>query len=141
MKALACFLSAVLIVAGVLVASAHPPTSYPAARAPLSIAGTEIFYSHGAACHGSDGRGHGPAAAALRHGAPDLTLISRRNGGVFPRSRVKAIIAGDEQSPSAHGSREMPVWGPIFHQPDWDLDLGEVRLENVTTFVESLQQK
>jgi len=141
MKALACFLSAVLIVAGVLVASAHPSTSYPAGRSPLPVDGTEIFYSHCAACHGSNGRGHGPAAAALKHEVPDLTLISWKNGGVFPRSRVKAIIAGDEQSPSAHGSHEMPVWGPIFHQPNWDLDLGEVRLENVTTFVESLQQK
>jgi len=141
MKTLTCLLDAFLIAAVVLVASAHPPASYPLSRSPLPIAGTEVFYGHCAACHGSDGRGHVPAAAALKHEVPDITLISRRNGGVFPRSRVKAIIAGDEQSPPAHGSREMPAWGPIFHEPDWDLDLGDVRLENVTTFVESLQQK
>ena len=85
--------------------------------------------------------GDGPAAHALKHPPPDLTLISRRNGGRFPHDRVKAIIAGEEQSISAHGSREMPVWGPVFHDVEGDQDWGEVRLENVTTFVQSLQRK
>ena len=91
-----------------------------------------LFRRYCASCHGVDGRGHGPASVALKHGAPDLTRISQRNGGTFPFRRVKEIIEGNESGPLAHGSREMPVWGPIFHEVDSDMDLGEVRLDAVT---------
>jgi hypothetical protein len=53
---------------------------------------------------------------------------------------VRSVIAGDEGR-AAHGSREMPVWGPIFHQIDNDQDLGYVRLRNVTEYLKSIQQK
>jgi mono/diheme cytochrome c family protein len=94
-----------------------------------------------AACHGADGRGHGPASVALKHAVPDLTLISQRNGGKFPYQRVKEIIEGKEPGPLAHGDREMPIWGPIFHEVESDEDWGEVRLDAVTKHVESIQQK
>jgi mono/diheme cytochrome c family protein len=110
-------------------------------RIPLPLDGAQIFRNYCAPCHGADGKGQGPVASALKHRPSDLTLISRRNGGRFPRDRVKATIAGQEQPISAHGSREMPVWGPVFHEVERDQDWGEVRLENVTTFVQSLQQK
>lgn len=110
-------------------------------RVLLPLDGAQIFRSYCASCHGTDGRGQGPAAGALKHPPPDLTLIARRNGGRFPRDRVKAMIAGKEQTISAHGSREMPVWGPVFHEVERDEDWGEVRLDNVTTFVQSLQKK
>ena len=110
-------------------------------RLSLPLDGAQIFHNYCAACHGSNGKGHGPATGALRHAPPDLTLSSRRNGGKFLRDRVKAIIAGQEQSIAARGSREMPIWGPALHDVEWDQDLGEVRLDNVTRFVESLQQK
>jgi len=110
-------------------------------QGPLPLDGAQIFRSYCASCHGANGRGQGPAADALKHAPPDLTLISRRNGGRFPRDRVKATIAGKQQTTSAHGSRDMPVWGPVFHEVERDQDWGEVRLENVTTFVQSIQQK
>ena len=100
-------------------------------RNPLK--GTEIFQHYCASCHGVDGRGHGPASVALKHGAP-------RNGGQFPFQRVKEIIEGKEPGLLAHGSREMPVWGPIFHEIESDMDLGEVRLDAVTKTVEAMQQ-
>jgi mono/diheme cytochrome c family protein len=105
------------------------------------LAGTEIFRHYCASCHGVDGRGHGPASVALKHGAPDLTRIAQRNRGTFPFQRVKEIIEGKDQGPLAHGSREMPVWGPIFHEVESDMDLGEVRLDAVTKTIESMQQK
>jgi len=40
---------------------------------------------------------------------------------------------------ASHGSREMPVWGPIFHQVEEDVDRGPVRLENLVKYLESLQ--
>jgi mono/diheme cytochrome c family protein len=105
-----------------------------------SLKGVDIFRAYCASCHGSDGTGGGPVAPALNTKVPDLTTIARRNGGVFPSGRVRKIIAGDE-AVIAHGSREMPVWGPIFHQVEEDRDYGEVRLQNVTDYLQSLQQK
>ncbi len=69
-----------------------------------------------------------------------LTTLARRNHGKFPDARVRSIIAGDENH-AAHGSREMPVWGPVFHQIQNDQDLGYVRLQNVTEYLISIQQK
>ena len=34
----------------------------------------------------------------------------------------------------------MPIWGPIFRQLDRDYELGEIRLHNVTVYLESLQK-
>ncbi len=106
----------------------------------VAVEGGEIFRDHCAVCHGKDGRGRGPATIALKGPVSDLTQIARTNGGVFPANRVKAVIDGTEES-AAHGSREMPIWGPIFHNFEWDQDLGEVRLENVTNYLRSIQQK
>ena len=105
-----------------------------------SLQGSDLFREYCAACHGVDGRGNGPAAAALRTKPPDLTTIKKRNGDTFPAKRVRETIAGNERI-TAHGSREMPIWGPIFHQVERDRDWGYVRLENVTKYLESIQQK
>ncbi len=109
------------------------------ARIPLD--GAKIFQSHCATCHGADGQGHGPASIALKQPLQDLTLISQRNGGKFPYQHVKEIIEGKQPAPPAHGTREMPIWGPIFHQVEADQDWGEVRLDALTKYLESLQQK
>jgi len=109
-------------------------------RLVTSLEGSDIFRAHCAACHGSDGQGRGPVAPALNAKVPDLTTISKRNGGVFPIKRIRAVIAGDEGL-VAHGSRDMPIWGPIFHQIEQDRDYGNIRMENITRFVESIQRK
>jgi hypothetical protein len=70
----------------------------------------------------------------------EQTRIAQRSGGKFPSDRVQKIIAGDDAI-SAHGSRTMPIWGPIFSQIAWDQDLGKVRIYNLTKYLESLQQK
>jgi mono/diheme cytochrome c family protein len=105
------------------------------------IEGAKIFRSYCATCHGTDAHGNGPAAAALKHSAPDLTVISQANGGKFPYQRIKDIIEGKQTGPVAHGNREMPVWGPVFHEIEADQDWGEVRLEAVTKYLESIQKK
>ena len=60
------------------------------------IEGAKIFRYYCAACHGADGRGHGPASVALKHAVPDLTLTSQRNAGKFPYQRLKEIIEGKQ---------------------------------------------
>ena len=44
-----------------------------------------------------------------------------------------------EEALASHGSREMPIWGPIFHQIEADVDRGNVRLENLMKYLESIQ--
>jgi len=97
-----------------------------------------LFRAYCASCHGADAKGKGPAAPALKARVPDLTLLAKRNGGKFPAARVRNMIMGDEVL-AAHGSREMPVWGPIFHQIEWDVDRGNVRLENLVKYLQSIQ--
>lgn len=109
-------------------------------RLVMSLEGPDIFRAHCAACHGPDGQGGGPVVPALNTKVPDLTTISKRNDGVFPIKRIRAVIAGDEGL-VAHGSRDMPIWGPIFHQIEQDRDYGNIRMENITRFVESIQRK
>ena len=111
----------------------HPPI--------LPVAGVSIFQNYCAPCHGLDGRGGGPVAAALRSEVPDLTRLAQRNGGVFPTLHVRrSIMLGEDELIPAHGSRTMPIWGPVFHEIDFDRDLGNVKLENITKYLESIQR-
>jgi len=106
------------------------------------VDGASIFRSNCAACHGLDGRGNGPASKVMKREVPDLTRLSERNGDAFPAMHVRTtIMFGADDLLSAHGSREMPIWGPIFHEIEFDQDLGNVRLENVTKYLESIQRK
>lgn len=105
-----------------------------------SLKGPDLYRAHCAPCHGTGGKGDGPVAPALNSRLPDLTTIAQRNGGNFPTARVRSIITGD-QNIAAHGSREMPVWGPIFHQIEEDRDYGDIRLQNLTEYLQSMQQK
>jgi len=105
-----------------------------------SMYGPDLFNLYCATCHGRDGKGAGPVAQSLKTPPPDLTLLARRNGGLFPRARVKAAIAGGTATPS-HGSVDMPVWGPIFRGLDPSDARVEVRINNLVSHVASIQQK
>jgi len=103
-----------------------------------SVKGPDLFRAYCASCHGLDAKGTGPAARALKDEVPDLTVLTRNNRGQFPTLRVRQMIMGD-QVVAAHGSREMPIWGPIFHQIEEDQDFGNVRLANLVKYLESIQ--
>jgi mono/diheme cytochrome c family protein len=68
------------------------------------------YQSSCAACHGVDGKGTGPVAAALKTKPADLTTIAKANHGVFPFGRVYDVIDGRLEVMS-HGARDMPIWG------------------------------
>ncbi len=103
--------------------------------------GPELYNAYCAVCHGKDAKGNGPMAKQLKAKVPDLTTIAKRNGGKFPFEKVQAIIAGTETGESAHGTREMPIWGPVFSQIEWEKDLGKVRINNLARYLETLQVK
>jgi mono/diheme cytochrome c family protein len=77
--------------------------------------GKHEYEAHCAMCHGLSGKGDGPFAQQLKSGivVPNLTELSKRNNGMFSFMRVYQIIDGT-QSVTAHGPREMPVWGPRY---------------------------
>ena len=62
-----------------------------------------------AQCHGADGKGQGPVAAVLLNQPPDLTVLSKNNGGVFPVTDLYAVIEGSTRA-DVHGG-DMPLWG------------------------------
>jgi mono/diheme cytochrome c family protein len=102
--------------------------------------GGTMFRDYCASCHGPEGRGNGPAAAALKTTPADLTGISARNGGKFPVTKVRRYIQGLDEMP-AHGSREMPVWGQVLRGlPGGDAAV-QLRVEGLLRYVESIQRK
>ena len=64
-------------------------------------------------CHGISGRGDGPRAKTLKTVPADLTQIAKHNKGEFPYEKVADMIDG-RATVSAHGQREMPVWGDRY---------------------------
>lgn len=85
------------------------------AQTSLSLTlGKADFQTYCASCHGRTGVGDGPVAEFQALEPADLTKLSRKNRGAFPRERVAAIIDG-RQAVKVHGPRDMPVWGDWFN--------------------------
>ncbi len=76
------------------------------------------YQSNCASCHGNDGKG-GAYVDFLKVTPPDLTQLSKKNGGVFPLERVYGVIDG-RQEVKVHGPRDMPIWGR-----DYQIKAGE----------------
>jgi mono/diheme cytochrome c family protein len=98
---------ALLMLAGLSAARADSTESVPVDL------GRGDFMNYCAACHGVGGKGDGTVAEFLTIDAADLTRMSLRNGGIFPRQRAIEVIDGRAQV-SVHGERDMPVWGDWF---------------------------
>jgi mono/diheme cytochrome c family protein len=103
--------------------------------------GKEMYKQYCASCHGVDGKGDGPAAPALKLPTTDLTTLTMKNKGTFPAAHVAAVIQGDGMT-AAHGSKDMPVWGPIFRAMSGHSRAQvQLRIRNLTTYLESIQVK
>jgi mono/diheme cytochrome c family protein len=106
-----------------------------------SLAGHDTYAFYCATCHGPRGKGDGPTAAALEIRPPDLTQLARRNGGTFPRMDVEDFVTGAGRPVPAHGSGDMPVWGPIFRSLDPSDVRTRVRITNLVEYLDSIQTK
>jgi mono/diheme cytochrome c family protein len=106
--------------------------------------GAELYAENCANCHGVYGEGDGPMAPALSVVMLDLRYIADRNGGTFPRETIRYIIDGRE-SRSAHGERDMPIWGSAFAGFESEsANPGErsaSRIEALVDFLETVQIK
>ncbi len=112
------------------------------------VSGEQIFKQYCAVCHGPGGKGDGPAETALKVPPPDLTTLAQRHDGKFPDDYVSNILKNGVKA-SAHGSGEMPVWGPIFETMNrWNALCAGVdetpvplRITNLINYLKSIQKK
>jgi len=105
-----------------------------------SMAGADLFKFYCSTCHGEDAKGR-PATLSGHPAAPDLTTLTSRNGGVFPRQHVLDVVRNGAGSPAAHGPAGMPVWGAIFRGLEPDETHAAIRIENLVDYLQSRQEQ
>jgi mono/diheme cytochrome c family protein len=105
-----------------------------------AVSGAYAYRTYCASCHGTGGKGDGPLSENLRFQPPDLTLISKRNGGEFPTETIHRIVDGRKPLPG-HGGPEMPIWGDAFRNADTGYDDAKVkeRIRSVVEYLRALQ--
>ena len=102
--------------------------------------GRSLYRAWCRTCHGDEAKGDGPTAEYLSPKPADLTLLSRKNKGIFPFEEVVKKIDGREKV-KGHGSSDMPVWGMELKKTEGDMT--EEQLQDnfaaLTHYIRSLQ--
>ena len=130
-----------LFTCGIFLGQSSPQVKKTTVTDTSPTSGKEMYLQYCASCHGKDGRGGGPAAAALKLPPTNLTSLATRNDGTFPEVRISRIIEGSDDL-AAHGSRDMPTWGQVFHQMEGSGPAtAKLRVANLTGYLKSLQVK
>lgn len=138
-------LSAMLVAAGLCFAQQPAASKTEVKKTPIkqtsAASGKEMFVQYCAPCHGTDGTGNGPAAPAMKVSPTDLTQLAKKNGGKYPSNQVAAVLKfGSGAGP--HGSKDMPVWGPLLQSLDkYHDEVAQQRVANIVGYIESLQAK
>ncbi|MGP8253584.1 MAG: c-type cytochrome [Terracidiphilus sp.] len=105
------------------------------------VNGRQMYTSYCAPCHGMDGRGSGPVAPALKQKPADLTALARNHGGKYPSSHIATVLEYGTEMP-AHGTAQMPVWGPVLGKMDQQHpDERLLRISNLSQYLRSIQTK
>ena len=103
--------------------------------------GKQMYSSYCAPCHGTEGRGNGPAASALKTQPTDLTLLAKANKGKYPENHLTAVLEFGTSLP-AHGSAQMPVWGPLLGKiSNVHTQEKTLRIANLVRYLETIQAK
>jgi cytochrome c553 len=106
-----CFLGAICSLAGV--AACAQSQSKEVKKAPVQTtaanSGSEMFHSYCAPCHGTDGKGNGPAAASLKNPPANLRELAKKNKGEFPADHVATVLRSGVSG--THGSSDCPSGG------------------------------
>ena len=97
----------IFVLVGAVIVSAPAPAQQNIDRGRLE-------YEKGCiGCHGVDAKGGGVHTPRLTNDPPDLTVLAKASGGVFPMEKIYEVIDGRAQL-QAHGTREMPIWGKEY---------------------------
>jgi mono/diheme cytochrome c family protein len=134
-------LFAATIAAGVIYADQSKSNITIQAKNTPPTNGKQMYATYCAPCHGVDGKGNGPVAPALKTMPANLTVLSRDNGGVSPSEHVIGVLEHGVGIP-AHGTAQMPVWGPTLGKIDQGYHLTTpLRINNLSKYLETLQVK
>lgn len=106
--------------------------------------GKRAYEENCASCHGISGKGDGAVRMHLVKAPSNLTTLAKRNGGLFPRERVREMIDGRTTTEiGPHGTREMPIWGLVYRtqgtQPA-DFPVRN-RIDSLVDFLARIQEK
>ena len=130
-----------VLVVGAAGAQNRPAVDKVAAPRTIAASGKQTYMQYCASCHGIDARGNGPAAFVLKTPPPDLTTLAKRHDGKFPYEYVSDVLRFGTRI-VAHGSSDMPIWGPIFGSMDnYDLVAVRKRIKDLSDYLASVQQK
>jgi len=111
------------------------------------LSGGDEYRRYCAQCHGVQGKGDGPMAAALKVPPTDLTQLSKKNGGQFPFQMVYDAISGKDVV-AAHGTSDMPAFYLQFARPRNQMGLGTLHrsdyqidqeIKRITNYIKSIQ--
>jgi mono/diheme cytochrome c family protein len=130
------FLLVALAVLAAPLAAAAQTEQTPA----IAEGGSSLFRTYCASCHGTSARGDGPLAEAFKRRPPDLTAITVRHRGTFPKDLIFATIDGRRKL-QGHGGPDMPVWGDAFRRSTDVADEAAVRrrIQALVDFLETIQ--
>ncbi|HEX9200659.1 MAG TPA: c-type cytochrome [Acidobacteriaceae bacterium] len=112
--------------------------SVPIQQTPAT-SGAKMYATYCAVCHGTTGTGNGPAAPAMKTVPIDLTLLSQKNGGLFPANHIGTVLKFGVENP-AHGTSQMPIWGDLMmtlHNNPTEVNL---RIVNLTDYLKQMQK-
>jgi mono/diheme cytochrome c family protein len=133
--------SALLLIVCTASGGDEPATNKVQTEKPDVASGKKTYMEYCASCHGDDGKGMGPAASALKTPPPDLTTLAKRHAGQFPEDYVAETVRFGKPI-QAHGSSDMPVWGPIFSARDKFNEVAvKQRIKNLCAYLATLQEK
>ena len=138
--------AAALLVAGLLLSPFGAPaasaqdTPAPAPQFKNVAAGSDLFRTYCASCHGVTARGDGALAESMTRRPANLIEIAKRNGGEFPSAMVFRTIDG-KNPVRGHGGPDMPVWGDAFARSRRGTDPEQVKqmIDSLVDYLESIQ--
>ena len=117
-----------------------PAASAAPVPATIQESSKDIYMHCCAACHGANGKGLGPSASALKTPPSDLTTLSRRHDGKFPYEYVSDVLRFGTRI-VAHGSSDMPIWGPIFgSMENYNEPAVKERIRKLCEYLASIQE-
>ena len=140
-------LGTLVVAAGLCLAQEQASTKPVVKQTPIKqispASGKEMYVAYCAPCHGADGKGNGPAAASMKVPPTDLTQLAKKHDGKYPANSLASTLKfGTGTSAGAHGSADMPVWGPLFQSLDKFHDTSvQQRVSNLVSYIQTLQAR
>src|SRR5262245_41548575 len=123
-----------------LLAFAGPPLEEKSPEPARLASGRMTFQTYCAVCHGTEAKGDGPYADRLKVSPANLTLLSHRNKGTFPRETVRRTIDG-RNPVKGHGGPDMPTWGDAVKDVPrgYSEDTVKQKIDELVEFLKSIQ--